>query len=524
MKLKYYIIGIAGLMLGMSSCVEDKGSYDEFPVNEVNVSGLEDSYSVIAGITRLQIQPTVEGTLSGGDDSQYEYSWYACKSELGASIHKHTVLGTEKNLDTVVDLGPGTYNLYFVITDKSTGLEWIASQNMTLTVQTALSRGFYVLGDKEDGTVGIDFLSMPEGSDSLIIKDIFVNEQGIKGSEDLIFSGYSYNTNGQNLWAVTNSGTYKITSLIEENSLFYVDPYYNEGDCFFPTLDVQRPLKIVDQFPHQVANGRSASYMTRGYITEDAVFVGSIISGEAFGNPVNRYDATSTAFFKPYKMAFHVGGTTSVRAVMLYDMDADCFSIIYAYSWGSGTYCRKLTDNASDLFPWNQTDRTIVYGENSPYNYSYALMKDLKHSDQYYIYMMYIASYTAPSKYGCFPLNVSNAPGLDEATNYAFFSQQSVMLYSVGSKLYGINYGSEKNKAILLKDFGSEITHLAFEFVSRGSYTDFAVCTYDDANKGTIYKYEINNNPNTIEIRPLENCEWKTDLKVKKLEYRNCSF
>lgn len=524
MKLKYYILGVAGLMLGMSSCVEDKGSYDKIPVNEVNVSGLEGSYSVIAGVTQLQIQPTVEGTLSGSDDSQYEYLWYACTSELGSDIHEHTVLGTEKNLDTTVDLAPGTYNLYLIITDKSTGLEWIASRNVTLTVQTVLSRGFYVFGDKEDGTVGIDFLSMPEGGDSLIVKDIFVNEQGMKGAEDLIFSGYNYSTNGQNLWAVTNTGTSKITSLISESSLFYVDPYYNEGDYFFPTLDVQRPLKIVDQFPHQISGGRSASSSSRGYITEDAVFVASIITGESFGNPINRYDATSVNLFKPYKMAFYQGESSYLRAIMLYDMDDNCFCVIPSSMWTSQKNCKKLTDKAGDLFPWNQTDRTIVYGENTSYYYSYALMKDLKQSGQYYIYMMYIASYISPSKYGCFPLNVSNVSGLDEATNFAFFSQQSMMLYSVGSKLYGINYGSESNKAVLLKDFGSEITHLAFDYISRGSYTDFVVCTYDNTNKGTIYKYEINNNPNTIEIRPLENCEWKTDLKVKKLEYRNCSF
>lgn len=523
MKLKYYILGIAGLGLGISSCVDDKGSYDEIPVNEVNISGLEETYNVIAGVTQLQIQPTIEGTLSGNDDSQYEYSWYACKSEVGSDVHKHTVLGTDKNLDTIVDLAPGSYRLYFIITDKSTGLEWIASQNMILNVQTVLSKGFYVFGDNEDGTVGLDFLSMPDGADSVIVKDIFVNEAGIKGAEDMFFSG----SNGAYLWAVTNSGTYKITSSISESSLFYVDPYYSEENYFFPTLDIQWPMKIVDQIPRQLNEGSSPSASNRGYITEDAVFVGSAVSSESYGNPINRYEVTSTHLFKPYKMAFYRGDYYSIPSFMLYDMDANCFVILSQTTslWSSAKNCKKLVDNAGESFPWNQTDRTIVYGENTPYYYSYTLMKDLNQSGQYYIYMFYVGSYRSPTKYGCFPLNVSKVTGLDEATNFAFFSQQSIMLYSVGSKLYGINYSSENNQAVLLKDFGSEITYLAFDINSKPNiFSDIIVCTYDNTNKGTIYKYEINNNPNTVEIRPIENCEWKTNLKVIKLEYRNCSL
>ncbi len=520
MKSRYYISAIAGLALAISSCVEDEGSYKMLPVNEVNVSGLESSYPVTAGVTQLQIEPAIEGTLSGTDDSQYEYSWYACDPELGADIHEHTVLGTEKNLNTIVHLDPGTYSLYFIVTDKSTGLEWVFQS--TLNVQTALSKGFYVFGDKDDGTVGIDFLSMLEGEDSVIVKDIFVNEQGIKGAEDMIFSGSSYSPNGQNLWAVTNTGTYKITSLISESSLFYVDPDYNEDLCFFPTLNVQRPLKIVDQFPHQLSGGGMAG-RNRGYITEDAVFVGSFTMGESYGNPVNRYDATSTTLFKPYKTAFYKNAYSN-DAIMFYDTDAGCFSIIRGV-YGGWTYeekCDKLTDKTDNPFPWNQTDRTIVYGENSS-GYSHALMKDLIQSGRYYIYEMDVEY--SPSKIACYQLNADNAPGLDEAAYYACFSRQPVMLYSVGTKLYGINYRFESNRAVMLKDFGSEITHLAFDAVSRGRDTDLVICTYDNTNKGTIYKYEINDNPNTNgEISPIEKCEWKTDLKVKKLEYRNCTF
>ena len=75
MKIKYYILSLIAC-LGMTSCVEDEGSNVGVPVNEITISGLEDSYAIIVGKTVLDIQPEVNGTLAGTDDSNYEYKWY----------------------------------------------------------------------------------------------------------------------------------------------------------------------------------------------------------------------------------------------------------------------------------------------------------------------------------------------------------------------------------------------------------------------------------------------------------------
>lgn len=108
---------------------------------------------MLAGITELIIEPTITGSILGDDDSQYEYTWYACQKDLGSDEHTHTVLGNEKNLKTTVVMNPGSYNLYLIIKDNSTGMEWIIS-DMTLQVSTSLTTGFYVLGEKEDGVIG----------------------------------------------------------------------------------------------------------------------------------------------------------------------------------------------------------------------------------------------------------------------------------------------------------------------------------------------------------------------------------
>ena len=178
MKLTHILYpAMFGCLLSLYSCVEDKGSYDHLPVNEITVTGTEKTYSVLAGITELTIEPTITGTILGDDDSQYEYTWYACQNDLGSDQHTHTVLGHEKNLKTTVVMNPGSYSLYLIIKDNSTGMEWIIS-DMTLQVSTSLTSGFYVLGEKEDGLIGIDFLSMPNSvGDTTMIHDIFTNSE-----------------------------------------------------------------------------------------------------------------------------------------------------------------------------------------------------------------------------------------------------------------------------------------------------------------------------------------------------------
>lgn len=52
MKLTHILYpAMFGCLLSLYSCVEDKGSYDHLPVNEITVTGTEKTYSVLAGIT-----------------------------------------------------------------------------------------------------------------------------------------------------------------------------------------------------------------------------------------------------------------------------------------------------------------------------------------------------------------------------------------------------------------------------------------------------------------------------------------
>lgn len=187
-----------------------------------------------------------------------------------------------------------------------------------------------------------------------------------------------------------------------------------------------------------------------------------------------------------------------------------------------------LSDKPTDLFPWNQDGRTLLYGENEPQNgYCYALMKDLNNVNKYYIYRFYVFRTTNIRKQAVYEIDLNTIPDLRQVNMIRFFGNQLFMVYSVDSKLYAYNF-STKQAPILLKDFGEEITALNFYYgleLLNGwmpDYTiDLMVGTYSSASGGTVRQFSTSSSPNSFEITQKKDCEWKTDLKVKKIEFRD---
>ena len=55
------------------ACNEDQGNYDYRAINDVTISGIEETYTVINKADKLEISPVI--TTSMGDDSKLTYEW-----------------------------------------------------------------------------------------------------------------------------------------------------------------------------------------------------------------------------------------------------------------------------------------------------------------------------------------------------------------------------------------------------------------------------------------------------------------
>lgn len=522
-------------LFGLQACeIEDKGNYDYTPQNGVTITFTdeESNQTLERGIDTLRINPVVKGDIYGENEENYEYKWFFCSG----NAHQHTVVGTTKNLSWPMTLKPGNHTLYFQVIDKSTGLEWLKSTGVT--VFSELTQGWVLLGEKEDGVARLDMLVMKADGTIAVIENIFDNsELQLRGARSLIFTG---NRSGQtakvHLWMMTDDKDMRLTW---GNNFLPVNEFHNIVTV--EEMDVSRLTpRIRDMFPRQSNCGYGnqntmRNYASRGIVTDSAIYMTSLgyDGAEVYVNPMNRYSASSKDFFKPYPMAFVLGGTRPGYNIypLFYDMDEECFVKPGAIYGSQALYCEKLGDRPGDPFPWNQYNRTLVYGENlrnSTSDYAChcaALMKSTGgEQTNYYVYLFrpggkgyFGYSLQAPTKVRAFDIDPAKATDFDKATHYSFMSNANVILYSVGSTLYAYDY----SYGILTSmDLESNISCIKAEAGFSTATNLFWVSTYDAVTQKGVLRLVQLSGAGTLEFVHEEEDTWPITMKVVDVEWK----
>ena len=150
--MKKILIYILLPLLFLTSCSQDKGNYDYVQLHEPVITGLEDK--AVLTFSRLQITPDLGSEFPS---AEYDFEWMVL-NDAGSS--EAVVIGTELSLDYEVTLAPGSYTLFFTVTEKTTGLYW--RESLSLTVSSSVSEGWMVLCSDE-GVARLDMVSVVTG-------------------------------------------------------------------------------------------------------------------------------------------------------------------------------------------------------------------------------------------------------------------------------------------------------------------------------------------------------------------------
>ena len=134
------------LLLFFISCSQDKGNYDYVDLNEPSVATLED-HSVLM-FSRLKVSPVIANVTS--DSDRYSYQWKAVNDN---GMTEPVIIGEERDLDYEVTLSPGSYTVFFTVTETSSGIYW--SHEMNLTVSSSTSEGWMVSSEPKGLTSSI---------------------------------------------------------------------------------------------------------------------------------------------------------------------------------------------------------------------------------------------------------------------------------------------------------------------------------------------------------------------------------
>jgi len=148
---------------------------------------------------------------------------------------------------------------------------------------------------------------------------------------------------------------------------------------------------------------------------------------------------------------------------------------------------------------------------------SFTLMKDA--SNQHFIYKFY-ANGANPNKLGFYVIKPI-ATDFDKADFYAFSSNRTVVFYAVKNRLYAYDYNPGNEKFYAFNEFnGDKITLLKFDTQVDPGTNSLYIATFNAATKGTLRRYIVGNNPNTIALTAVPHADWTGFEKIKNISWR----
>ncbi len=518
--MKKIIYGFCVIIFFILSCSKDLGNYDYHDITEITIKDLGGNRTLLYKTDTLVINPELEFSMDGENQNRYTYEWKLVSSaNVNINTKKGTIIGTERNLVYPVMAAPGAYTLYLKVKDNETGVVWAGYTLLSIKIPSAT--GFLLIGEDGEGFVEVEMIAMSV-DDTTIIKGLSHDNGAprFKGAVDILHTGtYPPRPNINKQW------------IIGKEHAFFVDPASFETSPdnifrsqLFTSYDLPQNIFPVDIAPRINNRGGTIVNSLRRIVvtnTGDA-FTSDLTSGgnDFYGNPVNRLAGVNTPTFKVFPKIMH--GPGSLSNYTLFDLDNKRF--VFASS--SAANVSLLGDRPTDPFPWNQTDRTIVYAENtrntdggSFQGNVFALMKN-ETSGQYFIYKF--ASTSTPVKRNGYTVNTSSSADLAKSKFYSFSSLRTALFFVDGSKLFAYDYSIGNDKTILIKDFGDEITMIKSD-IQTGVYTDLYVATYNQTTKGTMHKMVLTNNTNTIELIEDESAKWTGLSKIVNMSWKNSS-
>lgn len=517
---RYIITAFLGVFIFLS-CFEDKGNYDYQVVNEITIGQLPDNYTIAADVGILNIDPQVQMTISDPDDSRFDYYWiveYRSYSIL-EPVHILDTIGRERVLNWQANLPIYTYDMRFKIVDRETGLVAQATSTLTLTIYHG--RGIMLASEDEQGYFKGQMLVMISGEETVLYEDLLQYSElpALKGAVDFFHTGNTNPESSRAIWLVTDEGTYFVNRMslkLQEHFNTFNDKFY------FPPAERINPIDIGPRI-----NANSGA--TGGYSNGVRYYLCS--NGDVYHNWISiygdEYDATVNAVqnesgtFKAKGRLFIAQKSMGLGTIVCYDGTNERFLSLGM----AATYCKSLTDVAGDAFPWNQSSRTYVYGENTlggaPNGSSFAIMKE-NNPTEGYDYCIYEFYATGPAKRAFYKIDRTQAPLFGSATSYAFSSKRTVVFYVADGRLYAYDYDPSVNKnyEIALAD-NHTVTMAKFDTQREPGLDYLYVATYaGGAAGGTLYKYSLDANLNLVALQSTPTEQWSGLARVKNMSWR----
>lgn len=451
---------IAVLLLVAYACTEDKGTYDYTPLNEVQISGINDEYTVLSEAP-FTISPTVEQTLVE-DESVLAYLWYAYNK--GSQLYSADTLSFSKDLDLdSLKLDPKDYELVFRATDTSTGIYY--DYRSVLNVK-GFPDGLQVLSSR-DGNAQISILRGTEEGLSDLEAFKLQNDNQVAGANPVNIIGINE--------FMRRGKPFRIALYCNDETL----GSYATGAKLEKTIDVTDAFQQIEA-PANIKGvlGHPESFATGVFADDNKLF--TTFQPGLFGDEcsfIYSFENVSPAFNSviPY------GG------FVLFNPTTTGFCEID--SWGSRVTQYPPVDDEELPFDRTNTGLSAVYGKRVT-DYAMGVFEDESSNQKYLLGLL--------NKEAAFKKEMDGAD-LENATIFDFLNSKQVLLYAYANKIY--TYDVVANKVLYTYELDGEaiINHIEVSADDKKLFVGFGDGS-DDADSGSVYIMNIDLDGEVLDV------------------------
>lgn len=237
--------GAIALLPLLAGCYKDEGNYEYHAINELEIKGLEDNYTVDADDS-LIITPELQGTLYS-DTARFSYSWEIGTDEVSKS----------HDLRIQVDMTPGYKYSRYIITDKETNVR--TYKDFGVNVSSSTAGDLILVMSKYQGRAEMSYLRLDKPANWAV--NYFMNRNkgrslGINPQQLAVLYTKSpknmpfVNANGRVMAIVDN-----VVNLIDKNTMLY--------DTISPALTVDAYLQTVS-YPKPSIEAYKSEFVSEG--------------------------------------------------------------------------------------------------------------------------------------------------------------------------------------------------------------------------------------------------------------------
>ncbi len=237
--------GAIALLPLLAGCYKDEGNYEYHAINELEIKGLEDNYTVDADDS-LIITPELQGTIYS-DTARFSYSWEIGTDEVSKS----------HDLRIQVDMTPGYKYSRYIITDKETNVR--TYKDFGVNVSSSTAGDLILVMSKYQGRAEMSYLRLDKPANWAV--NYFMNRnkgRSLGSNPQQLAVLYTkspknmpfVNANGRVMAIVDN-----VVNLIDKNTMLY--------DTISPVLTVDAYLQTVS-YPKPSIEAYKSEFVSEG--------------------------------------------------------------------------------------------------------------------------------------------------------------------------------------------------------------------------------------------------------------------